>query len=96
MDSRQIYPHLPSKEFRKSDLTGRLPNVRKGPITVVRFFRYAERKHMINVAPLARSKQLILNGRAVWRDLVRCEVDKLCFHLRGCRRAFLRQKSAVV
>jgi len=51
---------------------------------------------MINVAQLTRSKQLILNGRAVWRDFVRCEVGKLRFHLRGCCRAFLRQKSAVV
>ena len=47
---------------------------------------------MINVAPLTRSQQLMLNGRAVWRDFVRCEVDKLRFHLRGCWRALLRQK----
>jgi hypothetical protein len=33
------------KEFRKAYSPGRLPKVRKGPITVVRLFRYTEREY---------------------------------------------------
>jgi hypothetical protein len=51
---------------------------------------------MIISETLTRSEQFVLNGRAVWRDLVRGEVDKLCFHLRGCWRALLDKKSAAV
>jgi hypothetical protein len=40
-------------------------------------------------ATLTRSEQLVLNGRAALRDFFNGEVDKLCFHLRGCWRALL-------
>jgi hypothetical protein len=44
---------------------------------------------MIISGTLTRTEQLSLNGRAVWRDLKRGKVDKLCFHLRGCWRALI-------
>jgi len=45
---------------------------------------------MIISATLTRTEQLALNGRAVWRDLLTGEVEKLCFHLRGLWRAVIR------
>lgn len=42
---------------------------------------------MIYDRTLTRSEQFALNSRAIWRDLVCGQLDKLRFHLRGCWRA---------
>lgn len=47
--------------------------------------------HMMLQVTLSRSDQLVLNGRAVLRDLTSGDFRKMSFHLRGLWRAVVRQ-----